>query len=180
MRVRRVVAGSWPGQDSAVLLDDLAPASHDFRSIPGMSDTTVWEQAVHPDGALTATDSTTTLASALPGAGHALFKIVRFPPDSVYRSPSFDQAAATRETAEATPGLAETFEPDSSGMHRTPTLDFVTVLEGELTLTMGDGSSVALSAGDTVVQGAGRHRWGNPTERPAVISVVQLAGGAST
>jgi mannose-6-phosphate isomerase-like protein (cupin superfamily) len=45
-------------------------------------------------------------------------------------------------------------------MHRTRTLDYVVVIEGELTLIL-DESEVALAAGDVVVQRGTDHAWEN-------------------
>jgi quercetin dioxygenase-like cupin family protein len=45
-------------------------------------------------------------------------------------------------------------------MHRTRTLDYVIVIEGELTLILDD-SEVTLAAGDVVVQRGTDHAWEN-------------------
>jgi quercetin dioxygenase-like cupin family protein len=62
----------------------------------------------------------------------------------------------------------------SDGAHQTPTHDIIAVLEGELTLIMGNGDSANLHAGDVVIQLSGMHRWSNPTEQPARIFFVSL------
>lgn len=45
--------------------------------------------------------------------------------------------------------------------HRTITLDYVYVIEGELQLLLDDGSRTSLRAGDFVVQQATMHSWFN-------------------
>lgn len=55
------------------------------------------------------------------------------------------------------------------GMHTTPTVDVVHLLDGELVLELDDGVEVELRPGDTVVQQAARHGWRNRTDRAARI-----------
>jgi quercetin dioxygenase-like cupin family protein len=69
------------------------------------------------------------------------------------------------------------FPPDPDGqMHRTDTLDFVTVVSGELVLALEDGDEATLGPGDTVIQRGTTHAWRNKTDRPAVASVVIVSG----
>ncbi|WP_298500291.1 cupin domain-containing protein [uncultured Maritimibacter sp.] len=98
--------------------------------------------------------------------------VVTFPPDAVFGSEGFDFERAGAEHAVLSPGLAETFEPDNPGMHRTPTVDYVAVLSGRVVLELDDGATVALGPGDTVVQQGTRHAWRNPFDEPVSIAVV--------
>ena len=77
---------------------------------------------------------------------------VTFPPDSVMMSPSFDPAAVGAEYMSRLPGLAERFEPESPGMHTTDSVDYGILMEGEISLELDDGKTVALKPGDVVVQ----------------------------
>ena len=52
-------------------------------------------------------------------------------------------------------------DPDDPGMHRSPTLDYVVVLEGTVGLELDNGLEVTLGPGDVVVQNGTRHRWHN-------------------
>jgi Cupin domain len=51
-------------------------------------------------------------------------------------------------------------------MHRTSTLDYVVVIEGELTLILDDSEAI-LKCGDTVVQRGTLHAWENRSDRVA-------------
>jgi quercetin dioxygenase-like cupin family protein len=62
-------------------------------------------------------------------------------------------------------------------MHRTATIDLVTVVRGEVSLALADGHETALRSGDTVVLRGTEHAWRNHTDTPAVLSVTLL--GAS-
>ena len=58
-------------------------------------------------------------------------------------------------------------------MHRTDTLDYVIVLEGEVEMLMDD-SSVVLHAGDILVQQGTIHAWTNPTQQHARMAIVLI------
>ncbi|KAI0460573.1 cupin domain protein [Xylaria acuta] len=48
-----------------------------------------------------------------------------------------------------------------SPLHRTVSLDFVVVLEGEVQLTLGSGETRKLKPGDTIIQRGTTHKWTN-------------------
>ena len=63
-----------------------------------------------------------------------------------------------------------------AAMHATVTIDYIYVVEGEITLLLDDGDTV-LRAGDVLVQGGASHSWINHTDRPVKILGV-LVGAA--
>jgi quercetin dioxygenase-like cupin family protein len=68
-----------------------------------------------------------------------------------------------------------TLPPDPVGhMHRTPTVDLVTVVRGEVALALADGPETTLQPGDTVVLRSAEHAWRNHTTDPAMLAVVLL------
>ena len=58
--------------------------------------------------------------------------------------------------------------------HRTDSIDYATVLSGEIDMEL-DGTSVHLKAGDVLVQRGTIHNWVNKGTAPCVIAFVQLA-----
>ena len=64
-------------------------------------------------------------------------------------------------------------------MHRTETIDYGIVLEGELWLMLDDGSETRLGPGDVVVQRGTDHAWENRSEQ-VVRVVFVLVDGAFT
>jgi quercetin dioxygenase-like cupin family protein len=56
-------------------------------------------------------------------------------------------------------------------MHRTETIDYVIVMEGEIEMDM-DASSVKLKAGDIMIQRGTNHAWANRSGRPARVAFV--------
>ena len=64
------------------------------------------------------------------------------------------------------------FPPGNTAVtHRTETLDYVIVLEGEIEMDMDD-STVKLKAGDVLVQRGTNHTWMNRSQERARIAVV--------
>jgi quercetin dioxygenase-like cupin family protein len=61
-----------------------------------------------------------------------------------------------------------------SPMHRTQSLDYGIVLEGEVGLELDDGRIVNLAAGDVVIQRGTMHAWINRGSRHARVAFVLL------
>ena len=60
-------------------------------------------------------------------------------------------------------------------MHRTETIDYAIVLEGELHLILDD-SEVLLKAGDVTVQVGTNHAWSNRSGKPCRIAFILIDG----
>jgi mannose-6-phosphate isomerase-like protein (cupin superfamily) len=80
-----------------------------------------------------------------------LVRRVEVPPDSVR---FVDEAGKAR--------VPERHE----GMHQTPTIDILQILEGELWLLLDSGEETLLRAGDVVVQRGTVHAWRNRSDTP--------------
>ena len=73
-------------------------------------------------------------------------------------------------------GLAANNVPgvDADGFHQTDTVDYVFILDGDVTLELDD-SSVVLHPGDCVVQRATNHAWRNHGDTPIRLLAVMVA-----
>jgi Cupin domain len=172
MDVRRVVAGTDERGRSVVLSDGPAPHSHDFAALPGQSQTRIWFSDRPAATTPPAAEPTTATGPVVPATGGASFLIVRFAPDSVARDAGFEPERAAAEFAEFAPDIAAASDPDEPGMHRTASVDYGVVLDGEIWLEVDGDAQTRLRPGDTVVQLAGRHAWRNKTDRPATVAFV--------
>ncbi|MBR0706243.1 cupin domain-containing protein [Bradyrhizobium liaoningense] len=178
MSVRRVVTAKNTAGKSVVVSDGPSPRETIFTHTPGFAAAPIWMNAAMPSLSAGHDPMSVPGTSLLPGPGGTTFIVVTFPPDSVMMSPDFDPAKAGAEHLSATPGIAETFEPDHPGMHTTPTVDYAVVLDGEIWLELDDGATVHLKQRDTVVQQGARHGWRNKGDRPATLAFV-LVGAAA-
>jgi len=64
----------------------------------------------------------------------------------------------------------------ASPMHRTESVDYGIVLEGEVHLVLDDGSDTRLGPGDVVVQRGTDHAWENRTDSVTRIAFVLIDG----
>jgi uncharacterized cupin superfamily protein len=60
-------------------------------------------------------------------------------------------------------------------MHRTDSVDYALMLEGELVAIL-DRQETVLRAGDVLIQRGTSHAWANRSGRPARIAFVLVAG----
>ncbi|CAB3799546.1 hypothetical protein LMG28614_04990 [Paraburkholderia ultramafica] len=175
--VRRIVTGEKNGK-SVFASDGPVPSTHDYAAVPGFQTTLAWATlqgvaALPYDGR----DPVVEIRPVVPDPHGTRLLVVQFPPDSALDSVDFDPVAAAQEYEAHLPGLAQAFEPDGSGMHRTTTVDYDIIVSGELWLELDDGEIRHLKAGDIVVQNGTRHAWRNRGTVPAVMVAV-LIGAA--
>jgi hypothetical protein len=163
---RRIVTENLNGK-SVVQSDESVPA-YEFKTVPGYEHTLIWINRATPDlGKQQRLDSYP--ASVVPGPGGTSLHFVTFPPGSVFADPSFDGKAAQEEALVRLRGLADHFEKEDPGMHRTNTVDYSIVYDGEIWLELDDAETLHLKCGDVVVQNGTRHAWRNKSTKPVTM-----------
>ena len=149
---RRVVAGHFAEGVSVVLSDGPVPVS---RSLPddGVEFHEIWNTEGAPARILAVEPSEPTERTlAVPPPRHGTkIRINEFAPGHL------DER-----------GL-------QSPVHRTASIDYGIVLEGEITLILDD-SEVTLGPGDIVVQRGTDHAWANRGDQPARVVFVLVDG----
>jgi hypothetical protein len=112
--------------------------------------------------------------SLLPPACGTRIRILDIPPDdgTIAALPR-EAVLALFEAIGAGHALAE--DPPHPLMHRTETIDYGIVLEGELVLVLDEGETI-VRAGDVVVQRGTSHAWANRSDRGARIAFVLVDG----
>jgi len=173
--VRRVVTGHKHGR--SVFLGDGKPEIQAFVSqyVPGLESYMLW--STPPVAKITREDRAETIDSKtklLPKKGETRFVYLQLPPDAVAFSPDFNPSGAAEEFQRHMPDMAATREAEDPGMHRTDSVDYVIVLEGEVHLELDDQKEVVLRAHDAVVQNGTRHAWRNKSDRPVKLAVVMV------
>jgi mannose-6-phosphate isomerase-like protein (cupin superfamily) len=99
--------------------------------------------------------------------------------------PPEDAAISTISREQAAAHFAEVGAADASShsgastrhafMHRTETIDYGIVLEGELTLILDEGETV-VRAGDIVIQRGTNHGWANRSGKHCRIAFILIDG----
>ena len=104
-------------------------------------------------------------------------RVLDIPPDDpelANRTP--EEARAHFEEIGAADASSHTGEGSRHAhMHRTETVDYGIVLEGELVLIMDEGETVC-RAGDIIVQRGTNHGWANRTESNCRIAFILIDG----
>jgi len=152
--VRRVVTGHRADGRSVVLLQGAAPNAMQRQA--GNGSTLVWVTDESPALASGKDRAAREIGVPPPRRG-TVFRVAEFPPgfgvaDGGAAVPIADLALGP----DILPGEA----PRYPGIHRTRSVDYITVLEGEIHLLLDEGE-VCLRAGDVVVQQATNHAWIN-------------------
>ena len=146
---RRVVTGH-DGSGKSIVLSDGPPPQHHPMQGPaiGADFFEIWNSS-KPVPLLTSTEAQEPNERAftiMPVTGHLLRVIEIYPP-----------RAGGKRTV----------------MHRTKTLDYVVVIEGELVLLLDD-TELTLKQGDVVVQRGTNHAWENRSEKKARMAFFHI------
>ena len=173
--VRRVVTGHDDAGRAIILSDGPAPNAFESDSIPGFGATVPWLTRAGEIDHVTDRDPATADAEipSFPAAGETILRIADFPTDSSYP----DEAASVIFTEIDGHGEAAAGNEHSGArhfwFHRTDSLDYAVVLEGEITLLVDDGEAT-VRPGDVVIQRATSHAWSNRTDSPARMLFVLI------
>jgi uncharacterized cupin superfamily protein len=159
--IRRVVTGNDQQGRSKVVWDGPAPNSHP-GPIPGRghTDLWVWREGV---AALRGENDDGNLPYDFPGPrGGGHLRVIHAPPRPANHDRAKDpETAGPHESKEHRLGRrwdrggADSY---SGGMHKTETVDYAILLEGERDLVLDDGR-VAWRPGDVVIQVGAWHQW---------------------
>lgn len=161
--VRRIVTGHRPDGRSAVVLDGPAPNVKARQA--GNASTLLWVTTESParlDG-----NADRDIAVPPPRRG-TIFRIAEFPAHT-------GGEVRDHETVLRDFGIGADVKrgapPRHPAIHRTRSLDYVIVLEGEIDLLLDEGE-VRLGAGDVVVQRGTNHAWINRSDAPCRLGMV--------
>ena len=179
--IRRVVTGNDEHGRSCVLFDSAAPNVNPGAISKGTCMTDVWVYKSSPAPiAGERDDGNLPFHFEPPHAGGHL-RIVQSPIRPAGYDPAKDpghvplHAPRQRPDGVWTRGGQNFF---SSPIHKSETVDYGIVLDGEVVLVLEDSETV-LGPGDVVVQRGTVHRWENRTDRTARMAFV-LVDGAFT
>jgi mannose-6-phosphate isomerase-like protein (cupin superfamily) len=174
--IHRVVTGHDLQGKSIVASNGPLPTVLEIQAIPGTVFHEVWETHATPAPLDNAADPTIGPLKLPPPRQGTRMRFVDIPPDTA----EFLAQGATRmhdAFTQAGDASASTVGPDSPHplMHRTESIDYGVVIEGEMTLVLDD-SEVLLRPGSVVVQRGTNHAWANRSGRPCRMLFVLIDG----
>ena len=159
---RRIVTGHRDGKGT-VLYDGPAP-NRKLRHASGLVSTLVWVTDESPADLSGVGDRAEREIGVAPPPLGSIFRVVEFPPG---------RKAMSRDAVLREMGLSAQKESKHAGMHRTRSVDYAVVMEGEIDMILDEGE-VHLAAGDVLVQQGTDHAWVNRGERPCRIAFVLI------
>lgn len=166
--VRRVVTGHRADGRSTALID--GPAPNVTQREAGNASTLLWVTDESPADVSGAADRAARKIGVPPPARGTVFRIAEFPPG--VGGDVRDNETVLRDFGIG-PDVARGHPPRHPAIHRTRSVDYVVVLEGDIYLLLDDGE-VHLKAGDVVVQQGTNHAWinrGTSTCRLAMVFI---------
>ncbi len=174
--IHRVVTGHDARGKAIVSSDGPLPTVVELAAIPGTVFHEVWSTTATPAVIDNGADPTLgALKLPPPGLGTRI-RFVDIPPDT---AEFLAHGAAKMKDAFAQIGdvHASTVQAHSPHplMHRTESVDYGIVIDGELTLVLDD-SEVPLKPGSVVIQRGTNHAWANRSGKPCRILFILVDG----
>ena len=174
--IHRVVTGH--DATGKAIVSSAGPLSHvaEIKAIPGTVFHEVWCTSGAPALVDHGPDATAGALSLPPPKLGTRIRFVDIPPDT---AEYLENGAARMHDAFAQIGntTASTVKANSPHplMHRTESVDYGVVIEGEMTLVLDD-SEVLLTTGSVVIQRGTNHAWANRSGRPCRMLFVLVDG----
>lgn len=172
VRPRRIVTGHDAEGRSIIVSDGDAPVMVQADHAPSMGMAEVWRcEGLPPSNAGNADGALLPFSLAPPTDG-VICRVVHFPPDQELNWSADDATAAFAQFGGASVMANE--ETRHAAFHRTQTLDFAVVLDGEIWAMMDVGETL-MTPGDILVQRGTRHAWANRSDRPCRVCFVAVS-----
>ncbi|MCA3071997.1 MAG: cupin domain-containing protein [Rhodocyclaceae bacterium] len=173
--IRRIVTGHDAKGVAVVVEDRDAPNVRTVELRGGLTMSELWVSDRSPM-AIDAPDATASVKTLQPPAGGNVFRVVRFPPEKTFIH------NLTGEKARAAFGAVGSAEASQHSenvrhplMHKTKTVDYGLVLEGEIWLVLDD-SEVLCRQGDVIIQRGTNHAWSNRSDNDCAVAFILIDG----
>jgi mannose-6-phosphate isomerase-like protein (cupin superfamily) len=174
--IHRVVTGHDAKGKAVVSTNSALPTVTEIKAIPGTIFHEVWSTAATPVEINNGADPSVAPISLPPPKLGTRIRFVDIPPDTAdfLANGAARMHAAFSEIGDSKATTAKADSPHPL-MHRTETVDYGVVMEGELTLILDD-SEVELKVGSVVIQRGTNHAWANRSGKPCRMLFVLVDG----
>ncbi|USG62575.1 cupin domain-containing protein [Sneathiella marina] len=171
--VRRVVTGHNDAGYSVIEEDGMSPATKTIEGRPDYAVTNIWRTGKSPAD-VHADDDILEHRGVTPPEMGTVIRAIDIPPET-------GDPEEFRKIVEKT---FKTLYPDAEhapsdtrhyGMHKTSTVDYAIIIEGELTAIMDEGETV-LKAGDILIQRGTNHGWANRSDAMCRVVFILVDG----
>lgn len=171
LQVRRIVTGHDASGKSIFIIDGNASTPIGRRNAAGTSVVDLWETDRAPADNSGTKDPTDHPYRLPPPPQGSVFRIVEYPPDK-------ERFAALRAQEWSSDAKDQGYTRDAgnarhAGFHKTNTIDYAIVLEGEIYALMEEGEKLMVT-GDILIQRGTNHAWSNRSDKPARVAFVLI------
>lgn len=173
--IHRVVTGHDPSGKAIVAIEGSLSTIVELQAVPGMIFHEVWETHATPAPVDNCADP--TIGPVMHGAPNegTRIRFVDLPPDASYLTEADSQMKELFAEVNDQQGLTTKEDSPHPMMHRTESIDYGIVIEGEISLVLDD-SEVLLKPGSVVVQRGTNHAWANRSAKVCRMLFVQIDG----
>lgn len=174
--IHRVVTGHAADGRAVVASQGPLPTVVEIAAVPGTVFHEVWSTHATPAPVDNGADPTLAALRLPPPRHGTRIRFVDIPPDTpeLLARGAAKMHDAFSQIGDAAASTVKAGSPHPL-MHRTETVDYGIVIEGELTLVLDD-SEVPLKPGSVVVQRGTNHAWANRSGRPCRMLFVLVDG----
>lgn len=174
--IHRVVTGHDAHGKAIIASSGPLPTVVEIAAIPGTVFHEVWETHATPAPIDNGADPSTGPLALPPPPNGTRMRFVDIPPDTqdFLAHGAKKMKAAFSQIGDEKASTVQAHSPHPL-MHRTESIDYGVVIEGEMTLVLDD-SEVLLKPGSVVVQRGTNHAWANRTGKPCRMLFVLIDG----
>lgn len=177
--MRRIVTGHDANGKAIVISDGPTPGVKTTPNRPGVVFHNMWTTESAPsryDGPVETASPDMPLP---PPTNGTVFRIIEFPPEKQYIDtvdPDMAKGAFSEYGADKALDASDTKRHPF--MHKTDTVDYGIVLDGEMVMLLDD-SEVLMKKGDVCIQRGTNHAWSNQSDKPCTMLFVLIDGEGS-
>jgi naringenin degradation protein FdeH len=169
--IRRIVSGHNAQGKSIFIIDDKVGLPEGRRSSAGTSVVELWQTDSTPADNSGDKDPTKHAFRLPPPANGSVFRVVEYPPDK-------ERFAAMSSQDWSSDAQRQGYHRDAgnarhAGFHKTDTIDYAIVIEGEVYALMDEGEKL-MKTGDVLVQRGTSHAWANRSDKPARVAFILI------
>ncbi|MEI7428512.1 MAG: cupin domain-containing protein [Betaproteobacteria bacterium] len=173
--VRRIVTGHDQEGNAIVTEDAAAPSVHTNPKREGFYLTNLWATHETPAPVNNDLDPTAAPLKLEPPKNGTVVRIIEFGPEGEWLKKLDNDGAKTAFGAMGT-DKASTYRAGGHPlMHRTETVDYALILEGEIFLVL-DKEERLMKTGDFLVERGTNHAWANRSGKPCKVLFVLIDG----
>ena len=169
--VRRIVVGDVERNKPVIFQDGPSPDVRGDPARPGFGMTRIWVTEDTPAPVKGVRETLHLPHTIEPPVDGSVCRYVTIPPDASWMGTIDEDKVRAFFAAMGSPDACRySYDAPHPYLQRTETLDYVYVLEGEVTLIL-DVEEVHLQEGDSVVQRGAQHAWSNRTDKPCTLII---------